>query len=157
MKTLTPSQVTGLLDAILTDKEKAASTIGQPFTGLSSEDAFAEIGRRVSDKWMIHRPTALQWAKADFNSVANNRFLRGTGLMLLMGLCIVLLVLSIITTTFAILPLWVYEILVIIVAGIFVLVFSRKRTQARRAFFEDMQAHGYNFPWLSQELNKKRK
>ncbi len=154
MKTLTPSQVAAALETLISEKEKLAAMLGQPFAGILLRDASAELDKRLGADCVVNRPTALQWSRADFNSVVNNRFVRGTGAILVMGLVIVLLVLSIFTRTFPVIPVWLYMVLVILFAGAFVLIFGKKRKEARRVFFEDMQAHGYNFPWLSQEMNK---
>ncbi len=136
MKVISEQQLVTIIESIMRDKTQQAKRSGLPFNGISNSELFNEIGKRIEGDWSVERATSLKLTKDDLNAVAINRFYRKTGLSLLMMFAIVVLGLATLTTTFNIIPVFVYYGLLVVCVVVFVFVFAKKQREAKRDFWD---------------------
>jgi len=142
MKTITPQQLEGILEVIISDKEKMAKSLKEHFVGVAQDDVLAEIRKRLGNEWVLKKEQPIKFTKEDINAVANSRFYRKTGIKLLMLLAISILGLAMLTTTLRLLSPYLYYGLTAVVALVFFYVYGKKQRKSRNELWQGIEGDG---------------
>jgi len=141
MKTITERQYNELVDIILKEREKQAGKTSQPFNGVDCDELQRGITNRLGDSWRITSEQPMKFTKADISAVANARYFRKSGITLLMGLLIIMLLLSIAVKSFVVMiPLYynLYYTVVGLIALAFIWVYSRGQSKIRKELWRQL-------------------
>jgi hypothetical protein len=136
MKVVTKDQFEGIFESIFDDREEQAKLLGQSFNGLLLNDVLTELSTKLGIECVIQKNPPRGLTKEDIKSVADGRFYRKTGIKILLWTVIILLMLSMCTTTFRLIPLVVYYGLCGVLAFGFTFIYGKKQAKARREFRE---------------------
>lgn len=130
-KTITLDELQTASQKVIEEQERLAELSGKQFSGMEVGALVEELGKRFDPKdsaVIVH----FKLTKDDINAAMNNRFYRGTGQKLLMGAAIIILALLLAAKYVPQFPTMAYYIGVVVVAGVFVLLYSRKQKAFKR-------------------------
>ncbi len=134
MKIITLPQYEGIIASIIHDAEETAKLKHETFNGVSDKEILAQITKRIGSDWMLTKDT-FKFDPTDVDAVARERFFRKTGVKLIALLMGVMVILYTLMTTFAmmrvIIPLYIEEGVIGIVAMVILYIYFSKLKKAR--------------------------
>lgn len=130
MKTVTLPQYEIIVASIMHDAEETAKLKREPFNGVSDKEMLAQIIKRIGSDWTLTKD-AFKLTDADIVSVATGRFMRKTGIYLISWLIGIIVILWALITIFPVIPVYVYEALVSVTAGVIFYLYFTKLKKAR--------------------------
>ena len=131
MKVLTVPQLENEIEHIIHDEEELASKRNELFNGVSQEKIASELKRKLGENWVLKKEPPIKFTKEDIAAVANNRYFRKSGKMLLLAWAVIVMAFAIISFTFNLLPIGYYYILSGLVTMGFLYGYSKKQKRMR--------------------------
>lgn len=134
-KTITPQQLDGVIQDIITNCEKESMLKRDEFTGVPSGKFMTKFYEVMGEDWVLRKDEPVKLTDADINAVAANRFFKGKGSTLVLLWALTVSLLWMITNTYPVIPLPIFGALNAVAAFVFFYVYARKLRKVRKSLW----------------------